>query len=173
LPRIGLLSDSHGHAQTTRLAVDVLLHHHPQILIHLGDVGTTEVIDALVVAPLDGSTPIQTHQVFGNTDYDTQSLGRYAAGLGIHVDHPVGQLDLGDRQLAFMHGHDLNAMNNAIDNRAAYLCFGHTHETMDQQRGSTRMINPGALCRAKTYTVALLDTDADHVTFYPVETTTG
>ena len=49
-----------------------------------------------------------------------------------------------------------------------YLCHGHTHTALDARRGKTRVINPGALHRAAEYTVALLDTDTDTLTFYPV-----
>ena len=47
MPLIGLLSDSHGRAPTTQRGVDLLLDGGAELLLHLGDVGTVEVIDAL------------------------------------------------------------------------------------------------------------------------------
>lgn len=178
MPRIGLLSDSHGRAQTTRKAVDRLLRQGAQVLVHLGDVGTLEVIDELraSVPAADGGNPdaaigepIEAHVVFGNVDWDADSMTRYARSLGIAVDHPVGRLDCDGRRLVFLHGHDSAAMARELAAEPAYLCHGHSHRTRDERVGPTRVINPGALFRASEYTVALLDTDADRLTFFPAE----
>lgn len=162
MPHIGLLSDSHSRAAATRSAVDILLRQGATVLLHLGDVGTPEVIDALV-AP-----GIESRLVFGNTDWDTPALERYATGLGVHVDHPVGQLTYSDKQLVYTHGHLPAAMTNALAQHVNYLCHGHTHEPRDERHGPTRIINPGALFRANQYSVALLDTDTDTLNFFPV-----
>ena len=148
--------------------MDVLLEHDADILLHLGDVGTVEVIDALVTARAGQTEPIEAHLVFGNTDWDIQQLGRYARSLGVHVDHPMGRLDYPDGWLAFTHGHDPGLMRAAVDGGARYLCHGHTHRQSDLRQGATRIVNPGALFRASTYSVAVIDTDSDEVRFYPV-----
>lgn len=168
MPRIGLLSDSHGRAKTTAKAVGLLLEHGVDRLIHLGDVGTVEVIDALVVPAPDGGGLMATDLVFGNVDWDKASLGRYAQGLGLHVSDPAGQIDVGNGQLAFCHGHETPPMRRAMEMQVRYLCHGHTHQAHDHQRGRTRVINPGALFRARTYTVAVLDTNEDCVEFLTV-----
>ena len=49
MPKIGLLSDSHGRARTTRLAIQTLLDQSVEAIVHLGDIGSIEVIDELVV----------------------------------------------------------------------------------------------------------------------------
>ncbi|MFA9477279.1 metallophosphoesterase [Phycisphaerales bacterium AB-hyl4] len=169
MPRIGLLSDSHGRAKTTRLAVEVLLSQEVDLLVHLGDVGTVEVIDALAgeISQRSGQ-PIEAHLVFGNTDWDTDALARYARELGVHVDDPVGRLPVEQGTLVFCHGHQADVLHQAIAEQVRYLCHGHTHRTLDQRQGSTRVINPGALFRAQRYTVAVLDTADDELTFYPV-----
>jgi uncharacterized protein len=178
LPRIGLLSDSHGRAETTRKAVERLVREGAQVLIHLGDVGTLEVIDELLVsAPpnpgdnphTESGEPLEAHVVFGNVDWDADSMARYARSSGIAVDHPVGRLDCNGRQLVFLHGHDGAAMSRELAAEPAYLCHGHSHRTRDERVGKTRVINPGALFRASEYTVALLDTEADRLTFFPAE----
>ena len=71
MSKIGLLSDSHGRASTTRRAVQVLLERQVHRIVHLGDIGTVEVIDALV-ENLDeaGRVKPPVHVVFGNTDWD-------------------------------------------------------------------------------------------------------
>lgn len=169
MPRIGLLSDSHGRALTTRRAVSVLREHGAQVLLHLGDVGTVEVVDEIIVDPTASPTHTVTQLVFGNTDWDIENLSRYAVGLGIVNDHPVGRLTLdGGGALVFTHGDNEQIMAQAIKQQVRYLCHGHTHRASDTRKGKTRIINPGALFRAREYTVALLDTDTDELTFYPV-----
>lgn len=168
MAKIGLLSDSHGRADITARAVDVLLNHGAQMLIHLGDVGTVEVIDALAAVSPSTGERVPARVVFGNTDYDVRALAEYATGIGVGVEHPVGRVALEQGELVFCHGHQRPPMANALADGVRYLCHGHTHKAEDQQRGRTRVINPGALHRAREYTVAVLDTQSDQVRFYPV-----
>ena len=49
-----------------------------------------------------------------------------------------------------------------------YLLHGHTHVRRDERVGKVRIINPGALHRAREKTVAVLDTDTDRLTFVRV-----
>ena len=169
MPVIGLLSDSHGRAAITRRAVRLLAHQGAEMLLHLGDVGSTTVIDALVADTDTMGRVGESRLVFGNTDFDIDQLGRYAAMLGIGVDHPVGTLDCDGRRIVFTHGDDESAMRNAVRQQAAYLCHGHSHEKRDERIGQTRVINPGALFRAAQPTVATLDTATDRVTFFGVD----
>lgn len=147
----------------------MLREHGAELLLHLGDVGTVEVIDELVPDPAAAGAHRASRLVFGNTDWDRENLGRYAQSLGIANDDPVGTLSLENGQeLMFMHGDDEAAIARALAKPVRYLCHGHTHRASDQVRGFTRIINPGALFRARQYTVALLDTQSDGLTFYPV-----
>jgi predicted phosphodiesterase len=107
--------------------------------------------------------------VFGNTDWDCGPLGEYARHLGVQVDHPAGEIALDRGELVFCHGHQAKVMNAALARGVRYLCHGHTHQASDRKSGATRIINPGALCRAHRYTVAVLDTDADGLTFITIE----
>ncbi len=168
LPRIGLLSDSHGRAAITRLGVQALLAEGVDLLIHLGDIGSVEVIDELLVQDSDTNQTMPARLVFGNCDWDTGPLSDYAASLGIRVDHPVGTLDLNPGKLVFCHGHEHRVMARTLADDPTYLCHGHTHQAADTRSGSTRVINPGALCRAHRYTVAVLDTEKDDLKFLTI-----
>ncbi len=169
VPRIGLLSDSHGRATTTRKAVEVLLDQRIDVLLHLGDVGSVEVIDALGSASLCNRVPPQAHIVFGNTDWDRDTLAEYAQEVDVTVDDPVGSIDLGGgTMLLFCHGHEADRMSEALARHPRYLCHGHTHRKLDTRRNGTRIINPGALFRAATYSVAVLDTQTDTLSFHDV-----
>ncbi len=169
MPRIGLLSDSHGRAITTRNGVAALLDEGAELLVHLGDVGTVDVIDALAVNLPGTVRQIEAHLVFGNTDWDAPALAEYAADLGIRVDDPIGRIHLPSGELVFCHGHMPGDLQQALAEHVRYLCHGHTHRTMDIHQGPTRVINPGALFRATDYTVALLDTDTDELRFLRVK----
>jgi putative phosphoesterase len=168
LPRIGLLSDSHGRAVRTRLAADLLVAQGADLLIHLGDIGSFEVIDALATFKPGSDAQLPACLVFGNTDYDLPSMTRYAQEIGVTVSHPVGRLSTPRGDLVYMHGDDREAYVAALQASPAYLCHGHTHCVTDQRIGGTRIINPGALQRAAQYSVALLDTEDDTLSFYPI-----
>ena len=157
---IGVLSDSHGCADTTARAVDELLSRGAQTLIHLGDLETEAVIDELVGH--------NARIVFGNCDWNEQSLTRYAELVGVRVDHPLGLVEIGGKRVAFTHGHLDRLLREAIDDGVDYLFYGHTHTVSDERCGKTRLINPGALFRAARYTAAVLDPASDRLTIVDV-----
>ncbi len=168
MAQIGLLSDAHGHGTIVNRAVELLVHHGAECLIYLGDVGNPEVIDALLVHQPGTQDLVPVHLVFGNVDWDVAELTPYAQKLGIQVDHPIGHMPLKNSELAYLHGDDTKAMDQLLNQNVKYLCHGHTHQAADVRRGSTRVINPGALYRATSHTVAILDTEKDELIFFPV-----
>ena len=153
---LGLLSDTHGRSEIAHAAVALLLEHGADILIHLGDVGSAEVIDALAVQRGSTDEQVEAHLVFGNCDWEAKALTRYAQGLGVIVHDRAGEIVIEGKRLVFTHGHDERAMNHAIKSSADYLLHGHTHQQSDDTIIRTRVINPGALFRASRHTVALL-----------------
>ncbi|QQE12370.1 metallophosphoesterase family protein [Planctomycetota bacterium] len=173
MPIIGLLSDSHGQAELTQKAANILLKNHADLIIHLGDICSTEVLDALAMhyppSHTKAGTQVEVHLVFGNSDYDYKSLGVYAHSLGLIVDHPTGYLKLSDgRTLAYTHGHEHRTLSTLIANHTPFICHGHTHRKTDFQQDQSRIINPGAFTRVTIPTVATLNTDTDELTFHPV-----
>jgi len=56
-------------------------------------------------------------------------------------------------------------VEHQLAERPDYLLHGHSHIAADQAAGATRRICPGALSRADTLSVALLDTDSEEVRF--------
>ena len=161
MTRLGLLSDSHGDADITARAVELLLQDGADLLIYLGDVCAEQVLDALAVSFPDGHDKqggrVPVHVVFGNCDYEPAPLGRYASDLGLRVDHPAGRLQLDGKSIAFTHGHLNDVMRAAIQDRCDYLLHGHTHIADDTTLNATRIICPGALTRAHPLTAATLD----------------
>jgi putative phosphoesterase len=152
---IGLLSDSHGRADMAAQAVGALAEHGVGMLLHLGDVGSEDVLDELAGH--------NARVVFGNCDWDIESLSRHAGLLEVQVDHPMGIIDVDGHVIAFTHGHIGGLMEQAVSDGVDYLCHGHLHAVRDDRVGRTRVISPGALSRATRYTCAVLDPARDAV----------
>ena len=160
---VGLLSDTHDRADATLLAVRALRGAGAEFLIHCGDVGSQDVLDHLAGVP--------SAFVFGNNDWDRPALQRYAATIDVRCLGDAGDLELGGKAFYVCHGDDPRAMRRALDaQRYDYLLHGHTHTRRDDRVGRTRVINPGALHRAREKTVAVLDTAGDRLTFLTVAT---
>lgn len=159
---IGIISDTHGAGAVASAAVALLSARGAQFLIHCGDVGSESVLDALSGTP--------SAFVWGNTDIDRAELERYAAELQIQCLGTFGELDLSGKRFAITHGDDQRLVRKILDEQQHdYLLVGHTHVPADQQIGRTRLINPGALHRAKRKTAVLLATDKDQLEFLVVE----
>jgi len=134
----------------------MLIDHGADMLIHLGDVGSVEVIDAMAAVHPGQGTAIESHLVFGNCDWDTRALTQYANDLGVHVHDPSGVITVDGCQIAFTHGDKAPVVQQLLADEPDYLLHGHTHVLADYALGQTRVINPGALFRASRYTAALL-----------------
>ncbi len=142
-------------------AVRILLENKAEYLVHCGDVGGTDVLDALAGHP--------AMFVFGNNDFDRPQLTKYANIIGIACGNMHGKLSFGGKPAVVTHGDDHALLRNLIQQQQIdYLFLGHTHETQDERKGRVRIINPGALYRAAVKTVAVLDTESDQLRFITV-----
>lgn len=153
------MSDTHGDVAAAAAGVRTLVGHGVDLLLHLGDVGSAEVLEELVGLP--------ARVVFGNCD-DERELSRDAERYGIVVDHPAGSLTIEGRRLVYTHGHDAHVISDALRIGVDYIAHGHTHRMRDERHGPTRIINPGALHRASRLTVAVLDVGSDHLQWLDV-----
>jgi len=159
---VGILSDTHGRADATAAAVNLLRERQAEFFIHCGDVGSEGVLDQLAGLP--------AAFVWGNTDWDRNGLQRYAQDLGITCLGSFGELALGGKRFAILHGDDEKTkMRVLAGQQHDYLLQGHTHVRQDRHVGTIRCINPGALHRAREKTVAVLDTAVDELSFVRVE----
>lgn len=166
MSKYGLLSDSHGQAIRTSHAAKLLIDAGAEVLLHMGDLGSIDVLDA--IASAGKAKGVELRVVYGNVDWNTKGLTQHARQLGITVDHPMGWLQPAGGDLVYLHGDNADNERTAIAAGVRYLCHGHTHMQCDHRVESTRVINPGALHRTQMYTVALLDTEQDMLTFFPV-----
>ena len=122
---IGLISDTHGLVRAE--VFDALAG--VELILHAGDVGGDDVLDALeAIAPV--------RAVYGNTDPPgwprlKQEIVHRAGGLTVHVSH----------------GHELGSPTPAkllARYAADVLVYGHTHRQLVTRAGGRLVVNPGA-----------------------------
>ena len=148
--RIAVLSDTHSKYHTIEQALALIAPHQVELLIHCGDIE-----DAETVWLFQGFT---THFTFGNCDYDRAELRQAIYGIGATLHEGWGNLEFNGVRLAFTHGDDKRLLNDLEQSGAFnYIFHGHTHQAVDHRKGSTRIINPGALHRARPKTFIVLD----------------
>ena len=159
---VGILSDSHGQYLAVREAVALFDRLGTSHLIHCGDVGGIKVFDELVGRPLTF--------VWGNTDFPTHGLLAYLDSADVSVPSGVPTVvERDEKRFAVFHGHE-PGFDQAIESLDVdYLLHGHSHIARDEYHRSKRIINPGALHRAATKTVATLDTTTDTLTFHEID----
>lgn len=148
--RLGIISDTHGHAELTRPAVRLFESLGVETVLHAGDIGSAEVIALFAAWP--------THFVFGNCDDDQAALRSAieAAGQTCHGD--FGDLELAGVRIALLHSHDRRRFRETCDSGDYRLvCYGHTHVAAIDHRGETLVVNPGAIYRASPHSIAIVD----------------
>jgi hypothetical protein len=158
---VGILSDTHDRADTMGLAIAHLKKEGAEFFIHCGDVGGQAVLDHLA--------GLKAAFVWGNTDWERVPLQRYAQTLGVACYGAMGDIEIDGKRFAVLHGDDPALMQKLLTGQQYdYLLHGHTHVRRDQVVGKTRVINPGALFRAREKSVALLDPATGQLRFFVV-----
>jgi putative phosphoesterase len=148
--KIGILSDSHGRHLTVRLALDELRQRGVTTVLHCGDID-----DPKTIREFRGFT---AHFVFGNCDHDRADLRRAMEEVGAALYDTYGSLELEGVKIAFVHGDDHHLLRDVErSDYYDYLFYGHTHAAEEHRTGATRVINPGALHRARPKSFVVLD----------------
>ncbi len=155
---IGILSDSHGDSDIVRQALTALEQAGAERFVHCGDVGGMNVFDQFAGRNVDF--------VWGNMDCPDGVLLGYVTDLGLPLPTVPLSLELAGKRVAVCHGHEPCFRDIVFKGRHDYLLCGHTHERGDRRENGVRIINPGALHRARVKTVATLDLATDTLTFY-------
>ncbi len=157
---IGIMSDSHGDAAETARAVALLKSRGATKLVHCGDICDLTVLDELA-----GHDAVF---VWGNCDHLDGSLLRYVDAIGLPRPTVPVTFDVGPRRIAVFHGHERGFSSAVKSGRFDIIFYGHSHEYADHRENGCRLINPGALHRARIHTVAMLDLSSDELTFLDV-----
>jgi putative phosphoesterase len=159
--RIAILSDTHSRYATIEAALQLVEEQGAELILHCGDIEDAEAV---------WHFPGKTHFVFGNCDTERTEIRQAVHGIGATLYEPIGRLEVDGVQIAWLHGDDHRLMREVEqDGGFDYLFYGHTHVADERRTGPTRVINPGALHRARVKTFLVLDTDSGTTTSVVVE----
>ncbi len=159
---IGILSDTHDQLERTNAAVRKLKAEGAEVLFHCGDLTQPEMAVTCAVLPC--------YFIFGNNDVSQVAEIRAAianVSSGVCLEWS-GEVELSGKRIGVAHGHNLKDIRRLVAAAPDYLFSGHTHVAADWREGPTRRINPGAVHRASSFTVAMLDLDHDQLRFLEV-----
>jgi putative phosphoesterase len=147
---IGILSDTHDQLDRARRAVEMLKTAGATTLFHCGDITEPPLVPVCCVLPC--------YFVLGNNDSDM--VPHLEAAMRKHGGTSLGwggEVELAGKRIAMTHGHLTKEVKPLMAAKPDYLFSGHSHEAFDDLRDGVRRINPGALYRARSFSVALLD----------------
>lgn len=155
--RLGIISDTHDQLERTRQAVALLVAAGAETLIHCGDLLGPPIVEACGTLP--------AYFVFGNNEDDLPGLRRAMRAANAVCLEWAGAVALAGKRIAVTHGHLQKELSDLLAAEPDYLFSGHSHVAADHREGGTRWINPGALYRAREYTVAILDLQSDRLEY--------
>jgi uncharacterized protein len=160
--KIGILSDTHNHADNTRAALAELHRRGITRLVHCGDITTPEIVH--LFAGWDVTF------VWGNMDDNWAELSDAARLIGVPIPKMSHEIQIDGKLIGITHGADQNMLYGMMmSGKYVYVCHGHTHERRDEVRSAygVRLINPGALggSRPQARSVCILDPASNEVEF--------
>jgi len=148
--RVGIISDTHGQVESTRAAVRMFESLDVERVLHCGDVGSPAVVEIFAPWPTDF--------VFGNSDTEQRVLRSAILRASQACHGEFGDLEIEGVRIALLHSHDRRLFSASIGSgRYATICYGHTHVAAIERQGETLLVNPGAIYRAQSRTVAILE----------------
>jgi len=160
--QIGVVSDTHGHLKYANRAVSVLRELDIAEVLHCGDIGSTSVIGLFEQWP--------THFVFGNVDYEEETLRTEIEAAGQTCHGRFGSLELEGKRIALLHSDDAKQFQETVvSGRWDLVCYGHTHIAKQEQINGTLVLNPGALYRASRHSIAVVELPSLGVTHIDLE----
>lgn len=175
--KIGIISDTHGHAGRFQLAVDKffkdadMILHAGDVLYHgprnkmLSDYNPAELAEAI------NNSKIPFVISRGNCDSEVDQMV-----INTPIEAPFAHVNANGLKIVVTHGH-LVEDDEAKDDMAAHLkadifITGHIHQTVLEKRNNTIFINPGSPSLSKRSdgrsTVAVLTDDS--VKIYDIDT---
>ncbi len=159
--RLGILSDTHDQVARTIRAVARMEALGAEVFVHCGDLTSPEIVHACASRPC--------YFVRGNCDHDERRIRAAIEAVGTASWLGMGgEITLEGRRIAVTHGDTPSIFRTLLAASPDYLFYGHTHVLMDSGDAVARQINPGALHRAREYTVAVLDLKTGVLEFVPV-----
>jgi putative phosphoesterase len=157
--RLGIISDTHGHASFAAQAAIQLRELSVDVVLHCGDIGSESIVDLFAEWP--------AHYVLGNCDYDDEGLRQAVEAAGKEFHGEFGALEFAGKKIALLHSHDAERFRKTIASGAYDLvCYGHTHQAESHRVGPTLVLNPGALYRANPKSFATVELPLLEIVFH-------
>jgi len=139
--KVAVISDTHGHERNIKFAVDYLKENNISTILHLGDLGSPQLLEMFV--------GFDFHMVLGNNDTQIMKLDELSKRYNFKLYGEFGEITLYGKRLALHHGHnDMTVETVLKSDKYDYLLRGHWHKREDEMHGSVRLVNPGSLSRA-------------------------
>jgi putative phosphoesterase len=160
--KIAIISDTHSRYQTVETVLGILQQRQINLVLHCGDIE-----DAETVWLFHGLT---AHFVLGNCDLDRAAIRQAVFGIGEQLHEPFGRIELEGIRIGWTHGDDHRLLRELEEaDEFDYVFYGHTHHAEQHRRGRTRVVNPGALHRARPKSFVILDLDSGELESVTVE----
>jgi putative phosphoesterase len=156
--RLGLVSDTHDNLALSRVAARFFREERPGRVLHLGDITGGDVVGIFAGLPMTF--------LRGNND-DNRVVAPALARHGFPKLQDEWTAELAGVLIAAHHGHVAPRMA-ALAGECDLLLHGHTHRRRAERVGRTLVVNPGALHRALTKSVALVELPSLDVRFFEV-----
>lgn len=137
---VAVMSDSHDNIWKLREALAVVKNEGAGMIIHCGDFVAPFMLKEL------NDAKIPVHGVFVNNDGDQYLLTKLSLTTLTNITFHglVGQVDIGDFNIAFTHERIVGE-GLASGGNFKMVCFGHSHEHFLKEIGPTILLNPGEI----------------------------
>jgi len=157
--KIGIVSDSHDHANHLRKAVDILKEKKVDFVVHCGD-----YVSPGNVLLFEG---MQLIGIFGNNDGDIFALTEAFNEVGGDLKGHFGEFTVEDMKFAAYHGTHSGILEALIAcGKYDVVLSGHTHTQKHETIGKTIVINPGSVHGFKDLaSMAIFDTSTKELEF--------
>ena len=147
---LGVISDTHGDVERTTAAIEVFNAHKVSRILHCGDIGTTDNVRLFKGIPTDF--------VFGNSDPKTETLRRIMRAYRLVCHDWFGELEIEGKKIFLLHGHQFSRLDEETrSGNWDMICYGHTHVAELSMVGNTLLLNPGAIHRTPSPSVAIVE----------------
>jgi len=158
---LGIISDTHGNKKNTIKALDIFTRESIKTILHAGDFGSRELLTLF--------DQFEIHLAYGNTDSETDLPKTLFKAQNQPWPEKEQKLEFAGKKILLLHGdHSPNLQEKIKSGKYDYIIKGHTHFPEDYRFQHTRVLNPGALHRADTYSVGILDLINDEWRVLPV-----
>lgn len=154
--KIGIIADTHNNIALTRKAVSILKEGKVSMVVHAGDITSPKMLKLF-----EG---LKCRFVLGNGDIDVEDLNKESHRMGFGVIENFCTFEADNKKFIVFHGNDVPLFREAVSSgKYDYIIKGHTHFFENYISNNARVINPGSLYGADTFSIAILDSESDRV----------